>query len=693
MRHAALLLLLLPATAPGEEIPELAARLSTAQACEAAEQLASLGRASRAALAELSTALESRDLELRWRAAWALSRMGPDAAPALPMLLRAWARGHDLTSAAAAVALRRVGPEATAPVLEAITKARGEQRNALVELLGTMDLEPRSTLRVLLPLLDARDETLTRTLRRVMEKAVPGAGEFTTEIVKRWADVAMRRHNPDDAKFSDWIASRLLRDAILASGPAVVEPLGLIAKDSQWHVEIRSEAAGTLACLGPAGIATAAGVLDAVDEDVFWGALFWIRDAGPGAAELVPLLQRRILGSSDPSYDSAQTLLALGSSGADAVEAVLRQGGPQLRGTVGFELRSLAWERHAGIGALLLRVASIDREVARDCMLALADLPLADAQAGEAMRLAEGHMESETAAACRLAGSLGALAEPLERRIQLLLKSEDVSVRAEAASARCRLGLGGSPELAILRRALKEHPTGGIVECFGRAGRVAAAEYKLLLALLKPREERFRSGMASRALAQLYPLLSPGARASVLTAFLKEEQVARFYVAQDLVRSCNAETLVDLLDRKEFRADDRDGDAVRDGILSAGPQAWEPLCAALARGHPEARAIAARCLVVIDPARAPERAWREVLRLGPEGLLEPCERARPEALALLRQVLPSGTPEERASAATLLGQMRDAEAIPTLWQIARDKANAKVRPAALAALDTLLPPP
>jgi len=75
---------------------------------------------------ELITALQSRDPEIRGRAAGALSQLGEDATPAVPALTKALSDRSTEVRMAAVVALGNIGPAAS-PALDKLKKLQSNR--------------------------------------------------------------------------------------------------------------------------------------------------------------------------------------------------------------------------------------------------------------------------------------------------------------------------------------------------------------------------------------------------------------------------------------------------------------------------------------------------------------------------------------------------------------------------------------
>jgi HEAT repeat protein len=80
----------------------------------------------------LARALEDENLRVRQTAAVALGQIGPEAAPAVPALVKTLAHSDDVLRRQAAAALGRIGPAAR-EALPALRKARQDEARIVRE--------------------------------------------------------------------------------------------------------------------------------------------------------------------------------------------------------------------------------------------------------------------------------------------------------------------------------------------------------------------------------------------------------------------------------------------------------------------------------------------------------------------------------------------------------------------------------
>ena len=164
-----------------------------------------LGREARAAVPALAAALRDRNDQVRWRAAEALGKLGPDAAAAVPALVDALDRS-DMLAQEAAKALGRMGGAAR-PAVSALASAltrddvylRREAAKALVKL----GPDAEEAVPVLVEALRDKDRTVRAESCKVLGRIGPAARSAVPalkallrdpdDLVRVQADEALRR--------------------------------------------------------------------------------------------------------------------------------------------------------------------------------------------------------------------------------------------------------------------------------------------------------------------------------------------------------------------------------------------------------------------------------------------------------------------------------------------------------------------
>jgi HEAT repeat protein len=160
--------LALPALRMGVFDPVVAARLQAVQALE------SMGPLAGSAVPELTRALDDPDRFVRWAAARALGKIGPDraatAVAALGRLLGDWDLDVDL---AAATALERFGPvarDAVPQLVRALGASDAEKRLAVIRTLTAIGTDARPAIPALAVALSDPDETVRRNAAQLLGK-------------------------------------------------------------------------------------------------------------------------------------------------------------------------------------------------------------------------------------------------------------------------------------------------------------------------------------------------------------------------------------------------------------------------------------------------------------------------------------------------------------------------------------------
>lgn len=426
--RAAAIGLLLTTLAAAEDVATLAAQLNTGRAREAADRLAELGPSAKAAVPALTALLGSEDLELRWRAAWALSRIGPDAAPAAPALVPAALGEGGLPASAASIALKRMAQAGTHAVVAAMQGAPEEERGRYLRLLRVVEPDPERVVPLLLPFLRSPDLTqclaACHILASMGEKAAPAVPALIA-----WF------------KEDDFPADRVL----VGIGTPAVGPLRDLAMDAGAEESLRGKAIGVLAQIPGAGVAAAGACLREAPDDVWYWAAMDLREGGPGAAQLVPLIERRAARSVDTIRGVAalaSVLAAMGPEGEAALERLLFTSPEDCRSRLASQLgyakcdKTVPW-------LLRLADASEPREIRFAAMESLAEAQVRGEDARRAAQIAERELKDAPYAACELARSLGPAAAHLADRLRPLLESKDPGIRVcaprrSARSARAR---------------------------------------------------------------------------------------------------------------------------------------------------------------------------------------------------------------------------------------------------------------
>lgn len=675
--------LVLSSLAAADDVAAIAARLDTERAREAAEQLAELGPAAKAAVPQLVAALCKEDPELQWRAGWALSRMGREAAPAAPALVLAALKEDGLPAASAYIALKRMGSAATDAVLASMQQAPEEERARYLTLLRTVEPRPEQVIPVLLPLLasDRENWEVCDILSSMGRRGGPAAPAL------------VRLLRDDEVHIAE-------SDALVAIGEPSVAPLRDLALDMAASPDARGTAIGLLVRIGSPGTAAAKECLGAAGEQVWDAFLTELATGGacPVAAALCPILAERASVEFVPS-GIVGALLSAGPEGEAAVERALfgSETDDSSADSDAEDRRvdlthQLGREQNSKVGPWLFRLAepSEPKRVRVAALRALAQTRLDGDAAARAAALAERAFSEDAETACELAGNAGPAAAHLADKLRPLLTHRDPIMRASAASALCRIGNGGDAEVAILARSVedakaerrKAHRYRHALTCVADAGPPAAACWELLVAAMDS-GDRLLQDVAVRGLVRMLPALGDN-RQRAIAALGNNGSWAML----EIRRLDDVPTLVELLSVTWA------GDRALDRLVALGPPAWDALVTCLDAADKDARWRAAQALLRIDLDRAEERVWPIALgALVPGNFEDLCRGRRQSVGPHLMKALSCGDEAARGNAAWLLGELGHAGAATALRGILAQDSSAAARFQALWALDAVLPAP
>ena len=674
MRRAAssILLLHLAVPAAADDVGALAAQLGTGRAREAADRLAELGPAAADAVPQLAAVLRSDDAELRWRAAWALSRIGRAAWTAAPELVVATERQGSLTAMAAGIALRRIGRAGNGAVVAAMRAAPEGERGRYLALLCGTELDAQVVVPALLPLLNDEAPEVQLRVWNLLEEMGEGAAAAAPEIVR-----TLR---------GGFLARRRAAEVLAAIGPASVGPLRGLAMDPTASPDERGRAIGALARIpGPGIVAAEECLRETSDRWVWQKAVSGIGDAGARASDLAPVVAEH---AADVPFGVGRALLAMGAPGEAVIERMLFSGSGELRRRL---VRDIGGVENEKVVPWLLRLAedvSGPAEIRMAAVRSLAESRLESGQAERALALVRPALKDHAEVACALAAHVGPPARPLAAELRPLLEHDDPRLRVTAACALYRIGAGDDTVAAALARDLEKaaaDPDGDFhdhaVRALAEVGTRGAAHYEFLLHALA-NAKTYDSSDAVDGLVRMLPALGDR-RSRVLAAVERSVEIVEPF---QLAGVDDLPTLLELL------AHDSWAWAARERLVALGPRGWEPLVAALDAGDAKVRPRAATALLMIDAAKAGERAWLVALASGEGwvGVWSACTEQPRAAPPVLMKALASNDAKTRARAAHLLGQVGHREAMPALRAMVVQDDAAEARCAALWGLDALL---
>ncbi len=413
----------------------------------------------------------------RRMAAGSLRRIGPQAAPAVPALVKALRDEDDYLRKSAAEALGAIGPAAGPAVPALIITLKDPEKDVRKESARALRrIGDRSA-----PLLAALEGSLGDPEEDVAKEAswvLACAGGPAIPVlleglrgdkapVRRWSAhglgwLAGRRH-ASTGGFSDIpVGEEGLEDDPRArltreENAAVVAGLDAALGDADGGV--REAACGALAGMGSAAAAALPAFLRALDDPeqkVRKLALWGLNGLGPAAGKAVPRLLRAVKEGSSP--DRVGAIQALGRIAPRSMEPVpalidaLADGEP---GKHAAEV--LAWKGDSAVPALEKALKSGNPVVRRRAADALGSIGQSAAPvAGRGLLEALDDPEPDVRAAA--AGAVGSVCRDAESAVPPLiqaLRGGNVKVQAGAALALGRYGEKARPALPLLREALK----------------------------------------------------------------------------------------------------------------------------------------------------------------------------------------------------------------------------------------------
>ena len=316
-----------------------------------------------AALKHLMAALQSEDEALLAGAAGGLSRLGPEAAVAVPRLTELLQTGSATLKQTAAMSLGMFGPYAK-PALPALVAAL-EDENPGVRSMAASSLSGIVKFGIQSPKLH---EALQRTLadeegqvRQYSVGIVSSLGPDAREAVP--ALLALYARDADAQGFRS-VGARQVFFALQSIGPAAREALPLLRLASVQPGDDRLAAAAALSCVSEDTQEIDAAVqvlIDALaDERLRAMALYRLRQVGPRASKAVAPL-RALLNADAPTHlDAAAALVRIeGERAASAVEVLSKSLGSEEAAIAMRRLSDIGPEGRALVPALLAHATDI----------------------------------------------------------------------------------------------------------------------------------------------------------------------------------------------------------------------------------------------------------------------------------------------------------------------------------------------
>jgi HEAT repeat protein len=344
------------------------------------------------------TELASRDATLRRSAAFALGKLGAQAAPAVRDLRRALNDPDPTVADAAAYALGEIGPQAANAV------------DDLVALLGDpkKDAQVRRSAAIALAGIKDRSNGVCRALRRALDDSSPA--------VRQNAAWALGRLKPEDAR-------------------ATVQSLGDRLTDTD--AVVRRDSAVALGEIGPEARRALPVLVRTLKQE---------KDGN---------VQKAVLSTLVNIVDPEDTAVA------EAVRPLLRDSDPETARAAAFALGNIGGPK-AAPAVPILSEALHDADVAlrRLASGALANIgPEAAPAVGDLIRALSDDDDDVRASAARALAHIGAQAEPaVPYLVKNLERRQPDLVRKFSCEALAHIGKGLKPVIPELMRALREDP-------------------------------------------------------------------------------------------------------------------------------------------------------------------------------------------------------------------------------------------
>lgn len=346
---------------------------------------------------EWARELWSSDYETRRRAGYALRKLGPRAADAIPLVAQLLRHRNQRMRTSASNALANIGPAAIPAILEALKEKRSGVREAAIRALPSKGEGASAAVPILLRVVQDPDEHEDVVAFAATRLGSHGTGAraaiptFTKLLRDERGDVIRRAaaqglgNMGREARVAVPTLIEMLRDVNEGVRVSAAQALGWIGADSSSAVPalrellrdenhgVRASAARALGRIGPAAasaVEAIAGLLKDKRRTVSFSAAEALVDLGPVAKDAVPALTEA-LGHEfgETRYKALLALREIGSGARPAAPALAKLlGNPRMRDGAGAALASIG---PGAVPALQLALFHTDRETRKAAIVAL----------------------------------------------------------------------------------------------------------------------------------------------------------------------------------------------------------------------------------------------------------------------------------------------------------------------------------
>jgi HEAT repeat protein len=459
----------------------------------AALSLGRIGPDAAAAVPDLIRSLgdQRQDPEVRGSAAYALGEIGPDANTAVPELTRALKDLAPSVRSSAASALGRIGPNAavSAPdLVQALSDPNqtAEVRASAAYALGQLRKDSTSASAALMRALKDPDKSVRSSAAAALGQIREGDTSTASALIGALKD-------PDESVLTSatyWLGQSRQETKIVAS--ALVREL----EDRDKGANVRSTAAYALGQLRPASkiaVTTLIGALEDSDASVRNSADYALQQLGPESEGMVPILLEAL--KRTDKFVRGSIAHALGKIGPAAWPAtptlieLLSDEDLNVQSSAAYGLGGIGLEARPAAGALIEMLRVKDAGVRSSAAYALGQIgPEARAATRELMVTLK---DTDPNVSGYAALALGQIGEPDPAAVSALIeasRNEDMFVRCSAVYALGRIGKANPSAIDALIESLNyRDPVVGFyaAQSLGQLGPHAKPAISVLIDVLK----------------------------------------------------------------------------------------------------------------------------------------------------------------------------------------------------------------